>query len=256
MKRQLFIILMLLALFTVKAQIYDESSYFTIKVNGEVSTNNFYFYGGSDAVIKDKLGLINHSFGNVSELVITNFDFCYRDIEFVNYLIGSSFFYYITDVTNTTKYIDTTKVDFNHSLISSTEYDYLVYRDTKSANIDLLNGLPYGNYNLHFWFIAYRLSPNEPPGNSIWDDVNRKYYIANFAKTTVTTTGNTLNNKSSIFVKDNTIISHFNGKATIEIYKLNGEKICSENAINHFSKQVERGIYVLKINGQTFKVLV
>lgn len=264
MKRNLFIILMLFGILIVKAQVFDEIAYITIKVNGVVSTNNFYYYRGPDALIKDKLCLINHSFGNVFELNITEFNFCYDDVSPDNLLVTGSFYYYITDETNTIQYLPVTKIELEHSLIYSPEGlnpnggDTYVYKDTIVTNIDLLSGLSFGNYNLHFWFEAHRSSPNEPPGNSIWVDVynNSNPYIAHFTKTTITDNKEALNSKVSIFVKNNFISTTFEGNMKIDLYKITGEKVCSEQAKNHFIKQVEKGIYILKIDNKAFKVLV
>ncbi len=72
------------------------------------------------------------------------------------------------------------------------------------------------------------------------------------------TTNTTAPTQSSITINsiNGAINAQFNGKAQIELYNLTGELIKSVYVENHFIQNVNKGIYFLRINGQTHKVLV
>lgn len=73
-----------------------------------------------------------------------------------------------------------------------------------------------------------------------------------------TTTDNLIPTNSSVIItsEQGTINAQFNGKAQIELFNSIGKLINSVKAENEFNQQVLNGIYLLRINGQTHKVLV
>ena len=60
----------------------------------------------------------------------------------------------------------------------------------------------------------------------------------------------------SIFVENTTIQASFKGSAKIELYSITGALLHSAVAKNNFNYSVEKGIYLLRINGKAHKVLV
>lgn len=52
------------------------------------------------------------------------------------------------------------------------------------------------------------------------------------------------------------IKAEFQGVAHIELFNVSGQKIRSVNADNHFSETVKAGVYLLRVNGETHKIVV
>jgi len=52
------------------------------------------------------------------------------------------------------------------------------------------------------------------------------------------------------------ITAHFDGKADVQLFTSTGQLISSANVENEFCKTVKSGVYLLRIDGQSHKVLV
>jgi hypothetical protein len=80
-------------------------------------------------------------------------------------------------------------------------------------------------------------------------------YKATFIKS-ISTGLNGLTPNLKIVGKNNTIDVKFDGSANIELYSLAGQLITKSISTNHFVQGVNQGIYLLRINGETHKVIV
>ena len=54
----------------------------------------------------------------------------------------------------------------------------------------------------------------------------------------------------------NKVIASLEGKALIELYTISGQLIHNETATEKFEYPVSSGIYLIRVNGKTNKVLV
>jgi hypothetical protein len=89
----------------------------------------------------------------------------------------------------------------------------------------------------------------------VYDNNGGSNFVANFTKDVSTA----LSNVQSGFVIRSTnklIDVSFEGTAHIELFTITGQLIKSVNVTNNFSSAVHPGIYMLRINGATHKVLV
>jgi len=63
-------------------------------------------------------------------------------------------------------------------------------------------------------------------------------------------------NKLQISTKSGEINASFEGENRVELYSMNGQLIRSATVANQFTQAVKNGAYLLRVNGQTHKVLV
>ena len=67
----------------------------------------------------------------------------------------------------------------------------------------------------------------------------------------------TINENNVIFYVANGILNvNFDGLAQIELFTINGQLIKSQQAQSHFSTHLQRGMYLLRVNGEVHKVMV
>jgi len=90
---------------------------------------------------------------------------------------------------------------------------------------------------------------------SQYDSNNSANYIANFT-VSVSTGLNNSTESVNISSANNQISAAFNGSAQVELYNYAGQLITKTNAENQFKQSVNAGLYILKINGQTYKLMV
>lgn len=80
-------------------------------------------------------------------------------------------------------------------------------------------------------------------------------YKATFIKS-ITTDFKSLSQNATVIIKNNTIDAQFSDDANVGLYSLAGQLISESVATNHFIQPVNKGIYLLRINGETHKVIV
>ena len=114
------------------------------------------------------------------------------------------------------------------------------------AGYSLTNGT---TYSLKVWF-------NATDGTAtVWDSNNSANYVASF--TYNLSTGMNLNQSSvSILSESGLINAKFDGTANVELYTFNGQLINKVIVENHFNQKVNSGAYLLRINGETHKLIV
>jgi hypothetical protein len=80
-------------------------------------------------------------------------------------------------------------------------------------------------------------------------------YKATFTKS-ITTGISKIESSLRISTETGKIIANFDGKAQVQLFTSTGQLISSANADSEFSKTVKSGVYLLRIDGQSHKVLV
>ena len=95
-------------------------------------------------------------------------------------------------------------------------------------------------------------------GGETWIIINKSSTSSNWgANFPLNTAINPIENSViSISGYEGTIKAQFNGKAQVELFNSIGKLINSVKAENQFIQSVNKGIYLIRINGQTHKVLV
>jgi hypothetical protein len=80
-------------------------------------------------------------------------------------------------------------------------------------------------------------------------------YKATFIKS-ISTDLKSLSRNSTVIIKNNTIEAQFAEIANVELYSSAGQLITKSVATNQFVHSVNRGVYLLRINGEVHKVIV
>ena len=80
-------------------------------------------------------------------------------------------------------------------------------------------------------------------------------YKATFTKS-ISTYISKIESSLRISTESGKIMANFDGKAQVQLFTITGQLISSTNAENEFSKTVKNGVYLLRIDGQSHKVLV
>lgn len=104
-------------------------------------------------------------------------------------------------------------------------------------------------YSLKVWFSATDGTV------TLWDSNNMANYVATFIYDVQTASGNT-KNVSPVIVRDGCLNLNFSENTNVELMNLNGQKLESGNFTGQYVKHLNKGIYILKINGISEKVIV
>ena len=104
-------------------------------------------------------------------------------------------------------------------------------------------------YSLKVWFSATDGTV------TLWDSNNMANYVATFTYD-LGTGLNPTENQISITTQNGLLSTTFSGNANIELFNFSGQLIQSGNFNEQFSKQLNNGIYILKLNGISHKVIV
>ena len=111
-----------------------------------------------------------------------------------------------------------------------------------------LSGLTNGSHSIAVYFQA--------GSASVYDNNSGANFVASFTKTSLTGINQNLESSLSIFAKNGEINALFDGTAQINLYSFTGQLIRSVYATNQFNQSVKNGMYLLRVNGETHKVLV
>lgn len=96
-----------------------------------------------------------------------------------------------------------------------------------------------------------------PGGQSVAYDANNSGYMATFTKVNPTTSvGNTLESSLKLNGNNSTLTARFDGEAKVELYSTSGKLMDSKTISDVYTKSLNSGIYMLRINGVSHKVLV
>jgi hypothetical protein len=118
----------------------------------------------------------------------------------------------------------------DYKIVSLDKNSAIVWNDITPSNQTLGSS---GNYNLVLDFATFAIT-----AQSITTKLNDNFIF------------------STIFSGNGNIKVHFDGVAQIELYTVTGQLIRSSSVTNEFIQSVKNGLYLLRINGQTKKIMV
>ena len=239
------ITLMFLAIFVVASSAFAStgwySDYILINVNG--ATGSGYYWIGSDPSFGTQLD--GADLGTVSSLVLTGCDLKYWSD--TQDRTGGSFFYEILSSDGTTQVVAPVETIWDQTSLGGNDY-----QGKKSITIDLRAGLsPSTTYKLAIWAKSW----GSGQGDSYLSN-NTANYVATFTTDLGTGINENVLSNLSVSTKSGSIIARFNGTVRVELYSATGQLIRATQATNQFTQSVKSGAYLLKVNGQTHKVLV
>jgi hypothetical protein len=95
-----------------------------------------------------------------------------------------------------------------------------------------------------------------PGGQAVAYNAATPGYKATFTKVLTAVETKQVDSNLKISVQSGQLVARFNGIAQVELYSVTGQLIRSARAANQFTQSVNKGAYLLKVNGQTQKVVV
>jgi len=118
----------------------------------------------------------------------------------------------------------------------------------KSATpMNITNGLGNGDYSLKIWYQTVCFS----------DTITSTVNTTSFSVDNTTTDVISQNNNVRIFTSNNTINVKFDGVADVKLYSISGLLIDNAYSLDKlYTKQVEKGMYIIKLNDKTYKIAV
>lgn len=213
-----------------------------VKINPN-SAGAAYYWIGSDPNFGTQFQ--DHDFGVVSTLEFTGCDMKYWSD--TQDRTGGGFYYKIMSNDNSTEIVATVETVWDQAKLDGNDY-----QGTKNVSINLLAGLTKNtSYKLHVWAKSW----GSGQGDSYLSN-NSANYVATF--TTDNSTELDQQSKTELQITSNygSIDAKFNGLAQVELYTITGQLIRSANVENKFSQSVKNGVYLLRVNGETHKVVV
>jgi hypothetical protein len=136
--------------------------------------------------------------------------------------------------------------------------------DKSDANIDIFALATVGGTNTYTLEVV--MSKNQfytggswlsmvPGGQSVAYNSATAGYKATFVKS-ITTKLDQQKTKFTISTENGNIKVNVDGTTNVQLYTMAGQLIRSASAMNQFTQSVKTGVYFLKVNGETHKVLV
>ena len=185
-------------------------------------------------------------FAVVSSLIITACDMEYTSA--TEDRTGGSFWYKIMAADNTTPVITEVETLWDQSTpVNKT------YKGTKSVAINLLTGLTKNTtFKLHVWAKNWN-------GLALGDRYlsnGAADYVATFTTDNATSVDQQTNSNLKISSQSGLIEASFEGTKQVELFSVTGQLIRSATVKNQFTQAVKNGAYMLRVNGETHKVVV
>lgn len=121
-------------------------------------------------------------------------------------------------------------------------------------NVNLVQGLGVGSYTLE---IYGKLSGTGDPNGDIYDNNNNN--VSNYTAVisiSPSTTIEKLESTLKLSGANGKVCATFDGSAKVDLYSSSGQLMRSVNTENVFSEKVKAGLYLLRINGKTHKIVV
>jgi len=123
----------------------------------------------------------------------------------------------------------------------------------------------YGNNSKHYGEKSINITGFSPGTYSVWvyfqagnvyDSNNSANFKANFTITDTAAGIDHLESTLKLSGSNGTIKAIFDGEAQVELFTMTGQLIRSANVTNEFTQLVNSGAYLIRINGQSHKILV
>lgn len=211
-----------------------------------INANNagvVYNWIGSDPGYGTQLHSKN--FGVVSTLEVTGCDLKYWSD--TQDRTGGSFFYKIMSADGLTEIIAPVETVWDHASIGGNDY-----QGTKTVTLNLLAGLAKNtSFKLHVWAKSWGTGQGDS-----WLTNGGANYVATFTTDNATGLDQQTKTPVQIFANSGLIDAKFEGPAQVELYTVTGQLIRSATVENQFTQAVKNGAYLLRVNGETHKVLV
>ena len=144
-----------------------------------------------------------------------------------------------------TMYFGTDGVDFSPVTLSYVEDAGNNSKHYGEGQGDI-SSLDPGVYSLYIYFRA----------GDQYDSNNSANYVATFTVIDTSTALDKTKSGLSIRAANGKITARFEGNADVKLYSVSGQLINSGVVSGEFSQEVQRGVYILHINGAAHKVLV
>lgn len=137
--------------------------------------------------------------------------------------------------------------------------------DTEIANIDVLALATVSGTNTYT--LEVTMSKNQlwssgnwnsmiPGGQGTAYDAANSGYKAIFTKTNLPSSVDKIQTTLKISGTNGKISARFEGEAKVQLYSATGQLIRSTNVLNEFSENVKSGVYIIRINDVSHKVIV
>ncbi len=96
-----------------------------------------------------------------------------------------------------------------------------------------------------------------PGGQAVGYDSSIAGYKATFIKNNTSTGAiSPVDNAVKIFTHSGKIVAELSEASNVDLYAITGQLICTEKSTSQFSREVESGTYLIRINGKVQKILV
>jgi len=150
-------------------------------------------------------------------------------------------------------------------LTSTSSLNSIYNNLTDAIDVRALVGNAVGTYYLEvilvktqYWQTAAAtwITSNVDQSNAFTLSTATTGYKATFAISSASGVENQTVSSLKISTKEGLINANFDGLANVELYTTNGQLIRSAKVENQFSETVKSGAYLLRVNGETHKVLV
>jgi hypothetical protein len=134
---------------------------------------------------------------------------------------------------------------------SANEGDNAKWKSTVGTNIFSNYTLTKGQtYNLNVWFTATKGE------TTLYDSNNSQNYAATFTYDIGTSATNAALNKNLQLITENGLRVVLKSKSQVELFTSSGQKMHSGVYDNEFAIKLNKGIYILQINGLGYKVAI
>ena len=244
MKKITFFAIALLATISSFAASGWWSDYVTIDINGAGSTapTGWYWIGSDPSYATQFAGA---NLGTVSSMVITGCDLKYWSN--TQDRAGGAFYYKIMSSDGTTEVVPPVETIWTQTALGGNDY-----QGTTTVAINLLAGLSKNvTYQSHIWAKSWGTDGDVYLNNS------GANYVATFTTSSIITTApSNLESSLKLSGANGKVSARFDGSANVQLYSAAGQLIRSVNAVNEFSENVQAGMYLVRVNGATHKVMV
>lgn len=105
-------------------------------------------------------------------------------------------------------------------------------------------------------FVSFQFNKGDDQGIIVKEAVTESTSYDENGNVVGTVSITTANAAATVFAEINRIVASFDGTAFVEIYSVMGQRLFAGSAAGEFVYPADAGIYLVKINGKTFKVLV
>lgn len=187
--------------------------------------------------------------GSISSLVINSASIKYSDTNIGEpSRTGSAYNYAIYDNLGNKMVEDTEKL-LTQTSLGNFAYEGATLTPTSNLAIGLVSNK---TYILHIWAKSW----NGTEEGDSWLSNNGNNYQVTFLRSSTTDVNSAFESSVKIMETNGKLTAIFDGNATVELFNSNGQLLKSTKASSVFIQDVKAGLYLIRINGATHKVIV